>query len=306
MSIFRKIGKLVSNPLSVEGVRPGLLPDRMFIRLTWKSHMDYRLNLRKPRTYNEKLQWLKLHDRRPLYTTLVDKVAVKDWVAARIGESHVIPTIGVWNSPEEIDFASLPDSFVLKTSHDSGTVVICRDKASFDVESACSVLRKSLSRNFYHFSREWPYRDVPPRILAEPFVSDESGSGLKDYKWFCFDGVPKALFIASDRFDDSEETKFDFFDADFNHLPFTNGHPNADVAPAKPAAFERMKEMAAVLSAGIPHVRVDFYEVGGEVLFGEMTFYHWGGFVPFKPYEWDEIFGSWLALPDKKFEQVGK
>lgn len=147
--------------------------------------------------------------------------------------------------------------------------------------------------------REWPYKDIKPRIIAEQYMEDNASGELRDYKFFCFDGKVKALFIASDRMTQGEETKFDFFDADYNHLPFRNGHPNASVLPNKPLNFDKMKELAAQLSAGYPQVRVDLYEVNGKVYFGELTFFHWSGMTPFEPEDWDYKFGEWLTLPPK-------
>ena len=209
----------------------------------------------------------------------------------------MIPLLGVWHKFEDIDFSSLPNQFVLKCTHDSGGIVICKDKNQFDIEKASRIINRGLKHNFYVYSREKAYRDIPRRIIAEEFKEDSITKELRDYKFFCFDGVPKALFIASDRQIKGAETKFDFFDIDYNHLPFTNGHPNAEIPPTKPVCFEEMKQLASVLSKGIPHVRVDFYEVNGRVYFGEMTYSHWGGMMPFDPEEWDYIFGGWINLP---------
>ncbi|EPC05289.1 hypothetical protein HMPREF0994_06957 [Lachnospiraceae bacterium 3_1_57FAA_CT1] len=274
------------------------LSDKMYLKLVFRAKMGMRLNLQNPQTFNEKLQWLKLHDRKPEYTSMVDKYEAKKYVAERIGEEYIIPTLGVWDNFEEIDFDSLPNQFVLKTTHDSGGVVICRDKISFDKKKAREKLEKSLKRNYYMQGREWPYKDVKPRIIAEQYMVDESGYELKDYKLFCFDGFAKAMFIASDRYKAGEETKFDFFDMDFKHLPFTNGHPNAEHEIKRPESFEKMKELAGKLSEGIPQVRVDFYDINGQIYFGELTLSHWGGMVPFKPEEWDYKFGEWIKLPD--------
>ena len=249
-----------------------------------------------PKTYNEKLQWLKLYDRNPDYTKMVDKAAAKDYVKNIIGEKHIIPTLGVWDRPEDIDFEKLPSKFVLKCTHDSGGIVICHDKAKLNKDEVIAKFKKALKTNYYYQNREWPYFHVKPRIIGEELMVDESGVELKDYKWFCFNGEPKALFIASDRMTPGEETKFDFFDMDFNHLPFTNGHPNANLLPRKPAGFDEMRKLASQLSVGIPHVRVDFYDVNGHIYFGELTFYHWSGIVPFKPDNWDRVFGDWINL----------
>ncbi len=274
------------------------IPDRLFIPMEYKAMMGKKLNLRNPQTFNEKIQWLKLHDRKPIYTTMVDKYAAKEYVANIIGEQYIIPTLGVWDNPDDIDFNALPDQFVLKVTHDSGGLVICRDKSTLNVEEAKKKLRNSLNMNYYKVHREWPYRDVPKRIIAEQYMEDSDTSELRDYKFFSFDGVVKALFIASDRQDPTTDTKFDFFDADFRHLPFTNGHPNADSIPARPECFEEMKTLAEKLSKGIPHLRVDFYEVNGKVYFGELTFTHWSGLVPFDPESWDKQFGDWIKIPD--------
>jgi len=269
------------------------LPDKLFLKIMFYVRMGKKLNLKHPKTYNEKLQWLKLHDRKPEYTDMVDKCCVKKYVAQQIGEEYIIPTLGVWEQFDDIDFDDLPNQFVLKCTHDSGGLVICRDKAKLDMEAARMKLQKSLSNNYYKHGREWPYKNVKPRIIAEKYMEDSKTQELRDYKFFAFDGEVKAVFIASDRYSD-EETKFDFFDSDFNHLPFTNGHPNADITPQKPMCFEKMKTLAAKLSVKLPQIRVDFYEVDGKVYFGEMTFFHWSGMKPFDPPEWDEIFGGWI------------
>lgn len=273
--------------------------DETFIKRSYKARMKKVLNLENPQTFNEKLQWLKLYDRKPIYTTMVDKSEVKAYVAERIGEEYIIPTLGVWDSFDEIDFDALPKRFVLKCTHDSGGLVICKDKARLDLGAARKKIEKSLKRDFFAFGREWPYKDVKPRIIAEQFMEDPVTQELRDYKFFCFDGEVKALFVATERQKPGEEVKFDFFDPDYNHLDFRQGHKNAQTSPEKPLQFELMKELAAKLSAGVPHVRVDFYEVAGKVYFGELTFFHFGGWVPFEPEEWDFAFGSWIRLPEK-------
>ncbi len=273
------------------------LTDEEFLRKKFEENVGTKLNLDNPQTYNEKIQWLKLHDHNPLYTVLVDKFAVKQYVAEKIGPEHVIPIVGgPWYNAKEIEPNSLPKRFVLKCNHDCGSVIICTDKDTFDWKKAKKKLNDALHRNYYYVGREWPYKNVKPCIYAEQYVVDDDGIELRDYKFFCFDGVPRYLFIATDRMNKQEETKFDFFDMDFNHLPFTNGHPNAFIAPEKPKHFNEMKKLAETLSAGIPHVRVDFYEAEDQVYFGEMTFYHWGGMGIFDPKEWDYTFGSWIDL----------
>lgn len=272
--------------------------DRKYIEFIWKHRMSYPLNLDKPTRYNEKLQWIKLYDRRDIYTTMVDKYKAKDYVASIIGDEYIIPTIAVWNNVEEIDINILPDQFVLKTTHDSGGVVICRDKGSFDLQKAKEKLSISLKRDFYIMAREWPYKNVPRRIIAETYMEDDQTKELRDYKFFCFDGVPKVLFIATDR-QNRDEPFFDFFDMDFKHLDLRHGHPNAPHLPEIPKCFEKMKELAAKLSKGFPHIRVDLYEVNGKVYFGELTLFHHTGMVNFDPENWDDIFGSWIELPNQ-------
>lgn len=274
------------------------LPDEVFIKAKWYGRrMPYRLNLKHPKAYNEKLQWIKLYDRNPLYTTLVDKYRVKQYVTDKVGTEHVIPLLGAWDKVEDIEWGNLPNQFVLKVNHDCGGQIICKDKSKLDIPSTVENLKKSLNRNYYYESREWPYKNVEPKVFAEDYMEDEFGE-LRDYKFFCFDGEVKAMFIATER-NAGGEVKFDFFDANFNHLPFTQGHPNADKLPEKPKGFEKMKELAAKLSKGIPEVRVDFYDVNGQVYFGEFTFFHFGGIVEFHPTEWDYTFGSWIKLPEK-------
>lgn len=272
------------------------MSDEKFIRKKYKIKMGKPLSLDPPVTYSEKLQWIKLHDHNPLYTTLVDKYTVKEYVAEKIGKEYIIPTLGVWDRFEDIVFDTLPNQFVLKCTHDSGGLVICRDKKTLDKQKAKTKIDNCLKRNFYVFGREWPYKDVKPRIIAEQYMEDSRFRELRDYKFFCFNGEVKALFIATERQKEGEDVKFDFFDPEFNHLPFKQGHENARIIPEKPSCFEKMKELASILSEGLREVRVDLYEVDGNVYFGEMTFFHHGGWTPFEPEEWDYTFGEWINL----------
>lgn len=274
------------------------LSDKTYLELKYYAFMGKRPNLKQPRTFNEKLQWLKLFDRKDIYTTMVDKAAAKQYVAGIIGEKYIIPTLGVWDHFDDIDFDELPVQFVLKCTHDSGGLVICLDRGKFDKEAARHKIEKSLKRDYFFLHREWPYKNVKPRIIAEQYMKDEETNELRDYKFFCFNGIVRAMFVATERQKEGTEVKFDFYDADFQHLPIQQGHPNADVPIAKPRGFERMKALAEKLSAGIPHVRVDFYSVNGKVYFGELTFSHFAGFVPFQPEKWDEVFGEWIILPN--------
>ena len=277
-----------------------VLPDELYIQLQYFYHFHRFANFKNPQTFNEKLQWLKLHDHNPLYTTLVDKYTVKKWVADKIGEQYIIPTLAVWEKAENIDFDKLPNQFVLKVNHDSGGLVICRDKSKLDKKAAIAKLSRALKNNGYWYGREWPYKNVKPCIIAEKYMEDAETKELRDYKFFCFNGVPKMLFVASDRQNPTEETKFDFYDMGFNHLAFTNGHPNTSRVLQKPTSFETMKQLAALLSENMAHVRVDLYEIDGKIYFGELTLYHWSGLKPFRPQKWDKIIGSWLMLPKGK------
>lgn len=271
--------------------------DEKYLKKKFKSLMGKELDLKNPQTFNEKLQWLKLYNRRDEYTMMVDKVAVRDYISEKLGEEYLIPCLGVWDNPEDINFDELPEKFVLKCNHNSGLgMCICKDKSKLDIEKVKKELKKGLEQDYYMTNREWPYKNVPRKIIAEKFMVDESGTELKDYKLFCFDGKPCYMFIATDRSTPGVETKFDFYDMEFNHLPFTNGHPNSDKVIQKPKGFEEMKELACKLSEGIPHVRIDFYDINGKVYFGETTFFHWSGMVPFEPAEWDYKFGELLNI----------
>lgn len=275
------------------------IDDAKYLKFIYFFCFWKKLNLSNPQTYSEKLQWIKLYDRRDIYTTMVDKYEAKNYAKNIIGEEHIIPTLGVWDSFDEIDFNKLPDQFVLKCTHDSGGLIICKDKKNLDKDAAKKKINKCLKKNYYYLGREWPYKNVKPRIIAEPYMADKNGE-LKDYKFFCFDGVPKLLFIASDR---GIDTRFDFFDMNFKHLPFINGHANSDKAILKPEGFEKMQKLAKKLSEGYPELRVDFYNIDGKIYFGELTLFHFSGLVPFEPSEWDKKIGQWIKLPPKKVEE---
>lgn len=272
------------------------MADEDFLKQMYQIRMGRKLNLEDPVLYTEKLQWLKLYDHRPEYTTMVDKYAVKQYVTEKIGQDYVIPILGVWNRVEDINFESLPERFVLKTTHDSGGIVVCKDKTRLDIAAAKKKLKHFLKRDYYGQNREWPYKNVPHRIIAEAYMEDSATAELRDYKFFTFGGVPKVLYIAQGR-GKGDPTVADFFDMDFNHLPFTIDHDMAAVPPEKPENFELMKKLAAALSESTPQLRVDFYEVDGKVYFGEMTFFHCSGMEAFHPEEWNRTFGDWVTLP---------
>lgn len=275
-----------------------LLPEELYLKVYYKRIFKRDLNLNNPETYNEKLQWLKLHDHNPLYTKLVDKYAVREYVSDHVGEKYLIPLFGVWDTFEEIQWEKLPNQFVLKTTHDSGTVIVCHDKSNFNVKAAEKIIKSSLRRNYYLLTKEWPYRDVKPRIIAEKYMHNKSESGLKDYKFFCFNGDPKFCFVASDR--DINQTKFDFFDMKFNSLNISQHYPRSAKKIICPSSFNEMIEISKKLSKGLIHVRVDLYEVDRRPYFGELTFYHFSGLAPFDPPEVDKTIGDMLILDELK------
>lgn len=277
-----------------------VLPDKWYLFFRFKNRVGYWPHLNHPRTFNEKLQWLKLNDRHAEYTQMVDKIDAKKYVASIIGDKYIIPTLGVWNSVDEIEWDKLPNQFVIKVSSDSGGIVVCKDKQTLDIEKAKEKLTNGWGKNYYVHNKEYPYRDLTPRIIAEEYKEDESDYELRDYKIFCFNGEPKILFVASDRQKAAEDTKFDFFDLNWNHLPFTNGHPNSKEHIAKPKNFEEMLEIAKKLSVGIPQVRIDLYNCNGKIYFGEITFFHWSGMTSFDPVEWDFKLGKMIKLPCDK------
>ena len=274
------------------------MPDGMYIQLNYFAHFKKFCHINNPTTYNEKLNWLKIHDHNPDYTKLVDKYEVKKHVDELLGEGYTIPTLGVWDKFDDIDFGKLPDQFVLKCTHDSEGLVIVKDKTKLDKVTARKLINSALKQNFYYIGREWPYKNVKPRIIAEQYMEDHTDGELRDYKFFCFDGEPKAMFIASDR--SSGDVKFDYYDLQFNHLDIRQKYPNSKKPIPKPQTFTKMIEFSKILSKGFSHVRVDFYEVDGHLYFGELTFYHFSGFMPFEPSVWDIIFGDWLRLPNER------
>lgn len=281
-------------PLATSRGLTNWVPDKVHLNLLYRVRIGARLNLECPTGFNEKLQWLKLHDRNPLYTRLVDKYAVKDWVADRIGARYVTETFACWDRAEDIDISSLPERFVLKTSHDCGGIAICRDRATFDLNAAKRKLARHLKRNYFWGGREWPYKNVKPCVFAEEYLEPNASGDLTDYKFMCFGGRTRCAFTCTGRAEG--DLRVDFFDVGWKHLPFTRHYPNADVPPERPRRLEDMVALAERLSEGIPFVRVDFYEQGDRVLFGEMTFYPGSGFEEFDPEEWDARLGSWLQI----------
>lgn len=267
------------------------LPDRIYIQLNYFARFKKFANLETPKTYNEKINWLKLNVKNPLYTKLVDKYEVKSYVGNIIGSQYIIPTLQVYDDVDSIDFDALPEQFVLKCTHDSEGLVICKDKTSLNIDKAKKKLRRALKQNFFYIGREYPYKNVKPRIIAEPYLEDNIYNELRDYKFFCFDGEPKYMLVISNRMND---VKIDYFDLNFKHLDTRQKYENADQKIEKPINFDKMIELSRTLSKKLGHVRVDFYEVNGKIYFGELTFYHFSGFMPFEPAKWDEIFGEYF------------
>lgn len=258
----------------------------------------YKPDIRNPKTFNEKLQWLKIYNHNPEYTRLVDKYEVKRFVEEKIGKKYVIPTLGVWNSFDEIEFKKLPEQFVLKCTHDSGSVVIVEEKDKLDIKEVRNKLNKALNTNYFWSQREWPYKNVQRRIIAEKYICDSSKDGIKDYKFLCFNGVVKMIFTCTERYS-KEGLKVTFFDNEWNRMPFERHYQSSNKVITKPKNLELMIELAQQMSQGIPFVRVDFYEIEFKVYFGEMTFFPGGGMEEFKPQEWDRILGDWIILPNK-------
>lgn len=304
MSKICTIVRLLKKPLQLIPplVKYGLLnwlPDKGFLKLLYRCKMGCSMDLNNPLTFSEKLQWLKLNDRNPAYTAMVDKYEVRSYITEKLGEDCLIPLLGVWSHPNEIDFNSLPKQFVLKCTHDSGGVVVCKDIEQLDVKAAKRRLEKCLKRNFFLIGREWPYKNVKPRIIAEEFLSDGKHEDIWDYKFFCFSGVPTYCQVICGRH--SHKT-MNFFDMDWRPQEFMRVSESGKVYPLakeqipQPATFNKMRMAAECLSEGIPFVRVDFYEVQGKMYFGEITFYPASGFCAFEPKEWNYKLGEKIQL----------
>lgn len=277
------------------------ISDENYLKIRFKLIFGKTLHLDNPKTFNEKLNWLKIYNRRTDYVSLVDKCEVKQFVSKKLRNApcEIIPSYGVWNSFDEIDFDLLPDNFVLKSTNGGGGtgVIVCKNKRDFDKAEAKRKLESSMKAN-WKYQREWVYRDVKPRIIAEKLMHNDDGSQIVDWKFFCFDGEPKLLFYASDRYTKGEPLKFDWYDMDLHHLPIqSKGYPNANKKIEKFPEWDDMKEVARELSKGFPHIRVDLYLINHKIYFGELTFFHDGGMVPIYPEEWDYKIGSWLPLP---------
>lgn len=275
------------------------LTDKQFLKMKYRCSLNRKLRLESPETFNEKLQWLKLHDRQPQYTIMADKYKVREYIAETIGEEYLIPLYGVWESSDDINFDDLPDQFVLKCNHNSGLgMCICTDKLKLDIQKVRKELKKGLKENYFMTAREWPYKHIPRRIIAEEYLQSENG--IADYKIHCFNGEPKFILVCQDRFTESGLTE-DFFTCDWNHMNLQRPkYPNSVKEIKKPDNFEEMLMLARKLSQNIPFVRVDLYNIDGKIYFSELTFYPASGFEAFEPDEWDRVLGKWLTLPDAR------
>ncbi len=276
-----------------------LLPDKLYLELMFKTRLGYKLDLKNPKTFNEKLQWLKLHDRKPIYTTMVDKYEAKKYVADKIGEQYIIPTFGVWDNPDDIDFDALPDQFVLKCNHNSGLgMCICKDKSKLDIEAVRRELWKGYRQDYYKTSREWPYKNVRRKILAEKYLSDDTENSLIDYKVLCFNGSPKLIELHRGRFTDHQTQ--DFYDSDWNLTTISQTgvaeFQSSNEPFPKPDKLDEMLELSRVLSKEFSHIRVDWYLVNNKLFWGELTFFDGSGLEPFDNISDDKMMGEWIVL----------
>ena len=269
------------------------IPTKPYLKMVYRIKAGKKLNLKNPVTFCDKQNWLKVNDIHPEYTQLVDKIGVRDYIKENFGEEYLFPIHGVWEDFDDINFDSLPDKFVLKCNHDSGSVKVITDKSKINKAELKEFFDTRLKMNSYVFGREYPYKDVKPLIYAEKYMVADGESDINDYKFFCFDGKPEIMFIATDR---SQDVKFDFFDMEFNHLDIVNIHEQSGIEIQKPKMFEQMKEFAAKLSQGMKFVRIDLYEISGKIYFGEFTFFHGGGFWPMYPEKWEYDLGKLIDI----------
>ena len=307
MNVFKIVKNFICNPEIRINYLNGIgfynkMDDKKYILKEWKIRMRNTCHIEEPKTFNEKMQWLKLYDRRPEYTNMVDKYEAKKYVSNIIGEEYIIPTLGIYEKFEDIDFEKLPNKFVLKPTHTSGDIFICNDKEKVDYPKLKKKVKKWLKRKYYYIHREWPYKNIQPRVIVEKYMKNEDTQDLKDYKFMCFNGKVKCSFVCSNRYL-KKGLNIDFYDLDWNKMPFQRHYPNSNENIPKPINYELMIMLAEKLSTGIPFVRVDFYEINGKVYFGELTFFPGSGFEEFTPERYDEIIGDMLELPKQRIEE---
>lgn len=269
------------------------MSDEIYLKLTFQGSLSKRLNLENPKSFNEKLQWLKLNDRKPEYSKYVDKYEVRKHIAEAIGEEYLIPLVGVYDSVDKIDWKSLPNKFVLKCTHGSSSNIICTDKDKLDIEDAKIKLKKWMKKNWYWFGREWPYKNVKPRIVCENFISDKDITP-DDYKVLCFNGKVKLVEVHIDRYGNHKQ---DFYDEKWNKTTISQDSTISDFVYEKPRQFENMIQLSEKLSIDIYQVRIDWFIVQDKLYFGEITFFDGSGFVPFDKEEYDYLLGGWIKLP---------
>lgn len=303
---MRKIIKALKNPrlaiiylLNQKISR--IISDKLYLKIKYRLCIGKKLDLNNPKALNEKMQWSKLYDRNPLYTNLVDKYKVREYIKNAIGEEYLIPLLGVYDSYDEIDFNSLPNEFVLKPNHTSGDIYICHDKDQIDHRKLEKDIKRWLKRQYYWIHREWPYKNVKPRIVCEKYMVDHDSGDMKDYKIECFNGKATGTYVCLQR-ESKEGLAIDYYDMNWNFIPGGVDFRSSGILLQRPKNFNEMIEIAEELSRDIPYVRIDLYEINGKVYFGELTFFPGAGFVPFKPDSFDYLLGSWLELPSKKLE----
>ncbi len=300
---MKKIIKVLKNPFLllafvVTKISPFIKNDKLYLKILYFCYTNKKLNLNTPITFGEKIQWLKLNSKSKIATQMVDKYEVRRIIEEKIGKEYLIPLLGVWDNFEDIDFNELPNQFVLKTTHDSGTIFICKDKSKINVNKVRKIFNRSLKHNYFLVGREYPYKNVKPRIIAEKLMIQHSGEELKDYKFFCFSGVPKFLFYVPERFS-KEVPIFNYYDMELNKLPFTSqGHPETDLK-LEIKKYREMVDIVKKICKGFAHIRVDLYNINGKIYFGEFTFFHDGGLIPFTPKEWNKKIGDMIKLPTK-------
>ena len=293
VSLIKTPGKMIL-PLADNGLF-NWMPDKIYLKLVYRGQMGKKLDLNDPKTFNEKLQWLKLYDRKELYHILVDKAEIKNYVSKIIGDEYIIPTIGVWNNVEDIPFDNLPEKFVIKCTHDSGSVIVCNDKSKLDIGEAKKKLKKHLKKSTFWFGREWPYKGLKPRIIAEEMLGDGMRS-LIDYKVLCFNGVPKLIEVHMDR--GTPHHTQDFYTTDWHRTEILQKcEPMAKEPMPAPICLDQMQELSRILSKDFFHIRVDWYIVNNKLYFGELTFYDGSGFAEFVDEKWDMMLGGWIELP---------
>lgn len=273
-----------------------VLPDKFYLQIMYYKHFHKFIDFNNPVSFNEKLQWLKINNRKPEYTMMVDKYLAKKYVADKIGEEYIIPTLGMWKKAEDIDFDTLPNQFVLKCNNDSGGIVICKDKSKLNKEKSVQLLASRLNNNGYWYGREWPYKNVKPCIIAEKYMEESANEELSDYKIHVFNGCPKFILVCKNRYSKNGMTET-FFTENWEKINIKRkNQPNSTEVISKPVELEKMLNLAAILAKNIPFLRVDFYVVNKKIYFGELTFYPGSGFKLFEPNVWDRKLGNYLNL----------